>query len=391
MIQALWSASSGMLAQQMAMDTVANNIANINTPGYKKSRVEFQDLLYAQVRTPGQVTRTGQVIPNGIRAGTGARPAATQMLFEQGSLQPTGNPLDFALSGNAFFEVLLPDGSAAYTRDGSFKLDADGYLVTAGGYLVNMETADGGLLTFARDASKINVDAGGVIYRDTRLFQLEAFTFQSPQDLERVEPGIFKPTEKSGEAILLSEMETAETEELTDEEGNPLPAPEKPKPQVFYQVMLPDGETAYTTQNSFKLDENGRLVTVDKGYPLEPEVTVDTETGETPLKTGDIVTADSEGVVSVPMEAGRLAIVQFPNPAGLARTGSNLYVQTANSGNPQPAGDFAVVQGNLEMSNVQVAEEMINMIMAQKAYELNSRSIRTTDEMLGMANSLLRR
>ncbi|MFA5881181.1 MAG: flagellar hook-basal body complex protein, partial [Eubacteriales bacterium] len=124
MLQALWSASAGMLAQQTSMDTVANNITNINTPGYKKNRVEFQDLLYNNIRGPGRQTRNGQIVENGIQIGTGTRPAATQMLLEEGELQLTGNPTDFAITGNAFFEVLLPDGSKAYTRDGSFNIDA---------------------------------------------------------------------------------------------------------------------------------------------------------------------------------------------------------------------------------------------------------------------------
>lgn len=391
MLQALWSASSGMLAQQTAMDTVANNIANVNTPGYKKNRVDFQDLLYSQIRTPERVTITGQVVQNGLQVGNGTRLAATQILFEQGSLQPTGNPTDFAISGDAFFEILLPDGRKAYTRDGSFKVDADGYLVTANGELVNMESADGGLVTFSQGAGKINIDAQGKISQDTPLLQLEPYTFSSPKDLEQVEAGIFKPTDTSGEAILISEMAEEETEELVDEEGNLLPAEERTQPQAYYQVILPDGETAYTTESSFKIDEESRLVTTGKGYPLEPEVTVDTEAGEVSLLKGDVVTADREGMINVPEEIGSLNIIRFANPAGLEKLGGNLYVPTVNSGGAQAALEYTVTAGTLEMSNVQIAEEMVNMMMANRAYELNSRSIKTSDEMLGTANQLLRR
>lgn len=397
MLQALWSASAGMLAQQTSMDTVANNISNINTPGYKKNRVEFQDLLYNNIRGPGLQTRNGQVVENGIQVGTGTRPAATQLLLEQGGLQLTGNPTDFAITGNAFFEVLLPDGSKAYTRDGSFKIDADGNLVTGSGYLVNIKGTEPGLVTFPEGASKLNVDDSGIFYRDKELLKLEAYTFTSAKDLKTTENGVFIPTEVSGEPVLLAdalaaqEEADAELEVPTDEEGNPLPVDkvERPKPQVYYQVTLPEGDTGYVTDSSFKIDETGRLVTIDKGYPLEPGVLVDT--AAFPLKTGDTVTANSDGVINISTEEGRLSIVQFANPAGLEKIGSNLYIQTANSGNAQTAEEFSVVPGNLEMSNVQVAEEMVNMMIAQRAYELCSRSIKTSDDMLGQANALLRR
>ncbi len=416
MLQALWSASSGMLAQQMSMDIVANNITNLNTPGYKKSRLEFQDLLYARLRGPGQVTRDGQVIENEIQVGSGTKPVATQVLFEQGSLQPTGNPTDFAITGNAFFEIIRPDGSKAYTRDGTFKLDVDGVLVTGDGYVVNLEAKEGGLLTFA-PGTKINVGPDGTISQDKQLLQLEAYTFASPGDLQKTGDGVYKPTEKSGEAVLLSEIEETEageeteetaeetaaeetateettaegTTEETGEEGSASTAAAKPKPQVFYQVMLPDGETGYVNENSFKIEEDGRLITVNQGYPLEPEVFVDTEAADSPLKPGDIISANGEGAIEIPMMVGKLNMMQFPNPAGLEKVGANLYVPTANSGNALAGGDYKVVAGALEMSNVQVVEEMVNMITAQKVYELCSRSIKTSDEMLAEANGLLRR
>jgi len=391
LLQALWSASSGMLAQQISMDNVANNVANVNTTGYKKNRTEFQDLLYSQVREPGTELRNGQVIGNGLQVGSGVRPAATLMMFDQGVLQQTDNPTDFAISGNGFFEVIMPDGSRAYTRDGEFKIDGDGYLVTSQGYIINMEAEDGGLMTFTEGTGQVNIGSNGAIYQDRELFQLEAYTFTGDGALEKLESGLMRPTDESGEAVLLSEIEFEDEEELTDEEGNPIASAEKEVYQTYYQVILPDGETAYTAQNSFKIDEEGRLVTIDGGYPLEPEVFIDLEAGELPLQAGDVVSADSEGMVRIPTEMGRLNIVQFANPAGLEKTGSNLYIQTDNSGAAQQAADFKVSQGSLEMSNVQVAEEMVNMMMAQRAYEMSSRSIKTADEMLGMANTLFRR
>ncbi len=256
MIQSLWSASSGMLAQQLSQDNVANNLANVNTTGFKKARVDFQDLLYSEIREPGKMTRMGQVVANGIQIGSGVRPSSTQLIFEQGSIQQTGNPMDIAISGNAFFEVILPDGSRAYTRDGSFKVDSNGSLVTGGGY--RSSTAAGGFVTFAADSSNISIDNKGDIFQDEQLL-------------------------------------------------------------------------------------------------------------------------------------GRLNLVQFTNPAGLQKIGSNLYLETVNSGAPQTAADYNLVSGALEMSNVQAAEEMVSMMIAQRAYEINSRSVRTSDEMLGMANSMLRR
>ncbi|HWI54829.1 MAG TPA: flagellar hook-basal body complex protein, partial [Desulfobacteria bacterium] len=220
MIQSLWSASSGMQAQQLSLDNVANNMANVNTPGFKKSRVDFQDLLYSEIREPDRMTRMGQVVTNGIQIGSGARPSSTQLIFEQGSIQQTGNPMDIAISGNAFFEVTLPDGSKAYTRDGSFKVDSKGYLVTGGGYRSSITSANGELLTFEKGSSNINIDEKGVIFRDGQ-------------------------------------------------------------------------------------------------------------------------------------ELGRINLAHFTNPAGLGKIGSNLYLQTVNSGAPQDAADYTLNSGALEMSNVQ--------------------------------------
>lgn len=392
MLQALWSASSGMLAQQMSMDTVGNNLANINTYGYKKSRVDFEDLLYNQIRQPNMVTRAGQVVPNGIQVGVGVRPAATKMLFEQGNLEQTGSSTDLALSGNGFFEIILPDGQRAYTRDGSFNVDADGYLVAANGYLSNMQAAEGGLLKFpGEDASKIMIDDQGVIYQQTPLTTLEPYTFTSPKDLQKVEEGIYIPTEDSGDPVTLEEArDLAAEEEETDEEGNPI-RKEEPTFQSYYQVVMPDGEIGYTPANQFKVNEEGTLVTVDKEYPIDPEVTLELQDNDPYLKPGTVLTADEEGVIHHSTEMGRINLVRFTNPAGLERIGSNLYLATANSGQPQAANDVKVMQGYVETSNVQLADEMVNMMMAQRAYELNSRSIKTSDEMLGMANSLLRR
>lgn len=258
MIQALWSASSGMLAQQMNMDNIANNVANVNTAGYKKSKVEFQDLLYSKMREPGQSNLRGDMVPTGFQVGNGVMPVANQVIFEQGALQESGNQLDFAINGSGFFAVRQPDDTTAYTRDGSCRFDGAGQLVNASGNPVLSQ--DGNPITVTDSASSVTVDSTG-------------------------------------------------------------------------QVL-----------------QNEQVV-------------------------------------------GRIGVFSFVNPGGLAQAGKNLYTTTVNSGGALAADEtqYKLVQGSVETANVQVAEEMTNMMITQRAYELSSRAIKTADEMLGMANSLLRR
>jgi len=262
MMRALWTAASGMIGQQYKIDTTANNLANVNTTGFKKSRVDFQDLLYQTVKYAGTPVTAGAQIPTGIQIGHGVRPVATQRLFTQGTFQQTDNPLDLVIEGDGFFQVLLPDGSVRYTRDGAFKRDSD-----------------------------------------------------------------------------------------------------------------------------------GRLVTSD-GFPLEPEIRID----ENALS----INIGSDGTVSIqlpgqdePEEIGKIQLARFVNPAGLKSDGRNLYSATAASGpaivgEPGLDGFGNLAQGYLEMSNVQVVEEMVSMIVAQRAYETNSKAIQAADEMLQTANNLRR-
>ncbi|MGD9155956.1 MAG: flagellar hook-basal body complex protein, partial [Bacillota bacterium] len=139
MIRALWTAGTGMNAQQTNMDTIANNLANVNTTGYKKIRPEFQDLIYQNLRTAGSTTGEGTTMPTGLQVGHGTKLAATTKIFSQGDYLQTDNPLDMLIEGNGFFQVQMPDGTAAYTRNGAFKADMDGRLVTSEGYLVQPE------------------------------------------------------------------------------------------------------------------------------------------------------------------------------------------------------------------------------------------------------------
>lgn len=262
MFKSLWIASTGMEAQQLYVDVIANNLANVNTVGYKKSRVDFEDLLYENSKNPGTSTSSSTEVPTGIQIGHGVRPVATQKIFSMGNLQQTGNQLDIAIQGDGFFQVVKPDGESAYTRDGTFKLDSEGNIVNSNGYL------------------------------------------------------------------------------------------------------------------------------------LDPAIAVTSETTDISISADGIVSILEAGS-SAPVEIGNVELARFVNPAGLQALGDNLFVQTDASGDPitgVPGEDAmgSLAQGFLEMSNVSVVDEMVSMIVAQRAYEMNSKSIKTADEMIQMATNLRR-
>jgi len=260
MIRGLYTAATGMLAQQLNLDVIANNLANVNTTGFKRSRAEFQDLLYQTLRAAGTETEGGQQIPTGIQIGMGVKPIAVDKMFSQGDYAETSRPLDLAIEGEGFFRVLR-NGTEVYTRAGSFKLNSNGTIV--------------------------------------------------------------------------------------DAEGN----------------------------------------------PLQPEFTVPADTVQLSVDTGGNVTAlDTNGGE---LATTRLTLVRFQNPGGLLALGKNLYQATnasgsAIEGSPGEEGFGTIAQGFLEMSNVQVVTEMVNMIVAQRAYEVNSKAIQVADEMLGMAANVKR-
>ncbi|MDU4960908.1 MAG: flagellar basal-body rod protein FlgG [Sporomusaceae bacterium] len=262
MMRALWTAGTGMAAQQANIDVISNNLANVNTTGYKKSRSDFQDLMYQTLREPGANTGGDTQVPTGIQIGHGVRLVATQKQYTTGNFQATGNSYDMAIEGDGFFQITLPDGTLAYTRDGSFKTDSQGRLVTAEGYLLEPQ------ITIPEDATSIDIAANGTV--------------------------------------------------------------------------------------SVKQPNN----------------------------------TDSQ-------EIGQIQLVRFINPAGLSSMGRNLLQETAASGvptiaNPGEDGAGTIAHKYLEMSNVQVVDEMVNMIVAQRAYEMNSKAITTSDEMLGIAAGLKR-
>ncbi len=262
MIRALWTAATGMAAQQMNIDVISNNLANSSTTGFKKSRIDFQDLLYQNIRSAGTTEAQGSQVPTGIQVGLGTRPAAVLKMFSQGDFQQTDNPLDIAVEGDGFFQISMPNGTTAYTRSGSFKLDG-----------------------------------------------------------------------------------------------------------------------------------TGRMVTSD-GYPLSPEITIPGEATDVSIGSDGTVSATLAGQ-SAPQEIGQIQIAKFINPAGLNSIGRNLFTQSASTGDPvvdTPGlnGLGTLAQKFIELSNVKVVEEMVNMIVAQRAYEVNSKAIQTADEMLNIANNLRR-
>ncbi|AMO83563.1 MAG: flagellar basal-body rod protein FlgG [Hafnia sp.] len=254
MIRSLWIAKTGLEAQQTNMDVISNNLANVSTNGFKRQRAVFEDLLYQTIRQPGAQSSEQTTIPSGLQLGTGVRPVATERIHSQGSLTQTNNSKDVAIDGSGFFQVQLPDGSTAYTRDGSFQFDQNGQLVTA------------------------------------------------------------------------------------------------------------------------------------SGYPIQPAITIPQD--------ANTLTVGKDGLVSVsivgqtaPQQVGQLTLATFMNDSGLESIGENLYRETQASGAPNEStpglnGAGSLTQGYVETSNVNVAEELVNMIQTQRAYEINSKAVSTSDQML---------
>jgi flagellar basal-body rod protein FlgG len=254
MLRSLHISRSGLDAQQTQLDVISNNLANVSTTGFKKARAVFEDLLYQIIRQPGAQSSQQTQLPSGFQLGVGVRTVATERIHTQGALQQTGNQLDVAINGRGFFQILMPDGSTTYTRDGSFQIDSQGTLVTASGYAVQPN------ITIPDDALTVTIARDGTV--------------------SVTQPGV-------------------------------------PTPTVL----------------------------------------------------------------------GQLQLASFINPTGLQSLGENLYAETASSGPPQvnlPGlnGLGVLNQSMIETSNVNVAEELVNMIMAQRAFELNSRAITTSDQML---------
>ena len=262
MMRSLWTAGSGMVAQQANIDVIANNLANVNTTGFKKMRTDFQDLIYQTIRQAGATTGPDNMLPTGVQMGHGTRQVATQHIFTQGSMEATGSALDVAIQGDGFFQITMTDGTIGYSRDGSFKKDGQGRIVTS------------------------------------------------------------------------------------------------------------------------------------EGYFLEPQITIPTTATAVTISAEGVVTATIPGQTD-PQTLGQLEIARFVNPAGLDSIGGNLFKETAASGTPtvvNPGSDGAgtLVQKYIEMSNVQVVEEMVNMIVGQRAYEINAKAVTTSDEMLSTANTMKR-
>lgn len=262
MLRSLYTAATGMSAQQTAVDVVSNNLANANTTGFKRSQADFEDLLYAARERPGAVKADGTFAPTGLEIGSGSRLVSTTKVFQQGAVEETSRDLDVAIDGKGFLQVQLPDGSVGYTRDGALRLSADGVLVN------------------------------------------------------------------------------------------------------------------------------------NQGNPLDPQITIPADTKSIQIGndgTVAVITAGSDE----PQTLGQLTLARFANPAGLLSMGGNVYQETPASGAPTTgaagqSGFGQIKQKFLEQSNVSVVNELVQLIVAQRAYEINTRAIKVGDEMLGNLNELIR-
>ncbi|CAB1370537.1 flagellar basal-body rod protein FlgG [Denitratisoma oestradiolicum] len=260
MIRSLWIAKTGLDAQQTQLDVISNNLANVGTNGFKRSRAVFEDLLYQNLRQPGAQSSQQTTIPSGLMLGVGVRPISTEHIFTQGSLQKTENTLDIAINGQGFFQIQMPDGTLSYTRDGAFQKDSTGQVVTS------------------------------------------------------------------------------------------------------------------------------------SGYPLSPAITIPSNATSVTVSRDGIVSILQAGS-STPTQIGTVQLATFVNPGGLQSVGENLFVETASSGTPTPNtpgtnGAGLINQGYVETSNVNVAEELVSMIQTQRAYEMNSKAISTSDQMLARLTQL---
>ena len=254
MIRSLWISKTGLDAQQTQMDVISNNLANVSTTGFKGSRAVFEDLIYQTLRQPGAQSSQQTQVPSGLQIGTGVRPIATERMHTQGNLTQTNNNLDVAVQGAGFFQILMPDGTTSYTRDGSFQKNNQGQLVTS------------------------------------------------------------------------------------------------------------------------------------NGYPLQPAITIPPTAINVTIGTDGTVSITQQGSAAV-TQIGNIQLATFINPTGLQSQGQNLYQETASSGTPNTVtpgtnGAGTINQGYVEASNVNVVEELVNMIQTQRAYEINSKAITTSDQML---------
>jgi len=261
MMRSLWIAKTGLEGQQTSMDVISNNLANVQTNGFKRGRAVFQDLMYQTLRQPGAQVGDANQLPTGLQLGTGVRVASTERVFSQGNMNNTGGELDIAIEGRGFLQVDLPDGTQAYTRDGALQVDQNGQLTTAGGYVI-----------------------------------------QPP-------------------------------------------------------INVPDNALSLTI---------GKDGTVSVTQP---------------------------GAAGLNVQIGQLQLATFINPPGLQSVGENLYLETDSSGpanilQPGVDGAGSVLQQYVETSNVNVAEELVNMITTQRAYEMNSKAVKTSDEMLARLTQL---
>src|SRR6056297_2747332 len=201
MISTLWTAATGMNAQQANIDVISNNLANVNTGGFKKSRINFADLMYSIVKQPGTPNAQGAQIPVGIEVGHGSKVATTEKIFTAGNVKNTDNPLDLLIEGEGFFQVMRPDGTMAYTKNGSFKRDSQGRVVTADGYALQPE------ITIPEDTTSISITSDGTVNIKTggnnseQVGQIQLYRFSNPAGLNSTGRNLYQPTVASGDPL----------------------------------------------------------------------------------------------------------------------------------------------------------------------------------------------
>lgn len=375
MMRALWSASTGMIAQQTNIDQISNNLANVNTTGYKKTSMDFQDLLYANMRQPGTVNSRGVAIPTGFQVGMGVRAAGIRTDYSSGNLEQTNNPYDLALTSDAFFEINLPDGQIAYTRSGGFRIDGQGSLVTVEGYRLNITNTDGKELYFDPNQNIAIAANGNIVMSVESNVDADIWVPQAGSTLTENPTGFY-----TGDFEQWSKGDSS-TESLPKER--------------YYKVEMPNGEEAYVRESAFSLDDDGNIVTTHKAPDSEGNlVPAKLSTSTLPEMGNGVVqvSINDQGKFEILKTVGQIGLKRFINPNGLEKKGQNILFASVASGEPKAIDRDSeqLAVGFLETSNVQAAEEMVKMITAQRAYELNSKAIQTADDMLQTANNLKR-
>ena len=396
MIRALNTAGQGMIAQQLNVDLISNNLANVNTTGFKKDRLEFQDMLYETFERANVLDgeEDGEGRPVNLQVGHGVRPIATVKNFNTGNLQKTENPLDFAIEGGGFFKVETPNGTA-YTRDGSFNLSVvpeGGMLTTSDGNPVLDEDDERIILPQDLDLNDLIVSEFGELSYLGKTAELEVGDI-SANFLEQV---------GSGDTDLLDIYNNVLVENMDEDTLDQIDAGEYEIGQDLVDIIndeiignedfieqIQDSEIVDVELDEIEDGEIQRLLQLREEGQLSQEESQELNLLVLQDSYPNSIDKNPNDIKGVPLNQA-FGVVNFPNKSALESIGSNLYMGTEASGDEIANQDAFVVQNFLESSNVEIVEEMVDLITAQRAYETNSKAIQTADDMLNTANTLKR-